>query len=71
MSGFRFAPSLRQLRKQKEWIAWMGFLGTLAVCTWIQLQINRAVAGNLWTVFMVLSVLVEISILWMINERTQ
>jgi hypothetical protein len=71
MSGFRFAPSLRQLRKQKEWIAWMGFLGTLAVCSWIQVQINRAVTGNLWTVFMVLSVLVEISILWMINERTQ
>jgi hypothetical protein len=71
MNGLSLGPSLRQLRRRKEWVAWVSFLTTLAVFGWAQLQINRAMAGYLWTFFMMLSVLVEIAILWEINEHIQ
>lgn len=71
LNGLKMGPSLRQLRRRKEWLAWAGFLGTLAAFSWVQLLVTRTMTGNLWTFFMVLSVLAELYVLWEINQHTQ
>jgi hypothetical protein len=71
MNSLATGPSLRQLRLRSEWIAWSGFLFTLAAFGWVQVRINQSFAGNLWAVLMMASVLVEFGILWEINEHTR
>jgi hypothetical protein len=70
MGGIHLGPSLRQLSIRKEWIAWTGFVTTLVAFGWVQLQIQRSMTGTPWTLFMALSVLVELAVLWKVNERT-
>lgn len=67
-SGFKIAPAPQERQTIQEALAWIFSLLLIAAFFGIQVSIDRSIAGPLSTFLLWLSVVVEVYLLWKINE---
>ena len=70
MAGLRLGPSLNHQNWPKELVTWSIAISLLIAFGWLQISIDRATDGWISTIILILTVLVEIIVLFILNGVT-
>jgi len=70
VSGFYPTQEVKRKKGIPEALTWMGFLGIIALITWLQIQVDATIHGTLSTVIVLILLCIEFGAIWVWNNIT-